>query len=448
MSEDQILLNTMRRHAASLFNSALSAVNAFGAIKKLCRYKNHILSIDQKTFHLNQFDRVFIIGAGKASASMAAAMEDILGDTITSGIISVKYDHTVPLEKIQLIEAGHPIPDANGEKAAMQMLDIAEAATENDLIICLISGGGSALLPLPAPGISLQDKQKTLEILLACGASIDEINTLRKHMSAIKGGRLAVKASPATLVTLIISDVVGNRLDVIASGPTTGDPTTFSDCLTIIEKYQIQDKIPVSVLQHLKNGVAEIIPDTPAPNHPAFKGALNVIAASNKAALAAAREKACEYGYNTYILAEDLEGDTRAAAHLHTDAAKNIQRHGRPFPAPACLLSGGETTVLLKGNGKGGRNQEFALVAALDIQDDNRMVILSGGTDGTDGPTDAAGAVVDTCTIFNARKTGLNPEEFLANNDSYHFFKKTGDLLITGPTGTNVMDIRIVLVGR
>ena len=448
MPENQILLNTMRRHAASLFNSALSAVNAFEAIKKLCRYENHILSIDQKTFHLNQFNRVFIIGAGKASAHMAAAMEEILGKTITSGIISVKYGHTAPLEKIRLIEAGHPIPDANGEKAATQMLEIAEAATENDLIICLISGGGSALLPLPAPGITLQDKQETLKILLHCGAAIDEINTLRKHMSAIKGGWLTVKASPAALVTLIISDVVGNRLDVIASGPTTGDPSTFSDCVTIIERYHIQDQIPVSVLKHLKNGVAGAFPDTPAPDHPAFKTVLNVIAASNREALAAACEKACEYGYNPFILAENLEGDTRAAAHLHTDAAKNIQRFGRPVPAPACILSGGETTIVLKGNGKGGRNQEFALIAALDMHGENRMVILSGGTDGTDGPTDAAGAVVDTSTIAKARKIGLNPDKFLANNDSYHFFKKTGDLLMTGPTGTNVMDIRVVLVGR
>ena len=446
MPADQKRLDTMRQDAATIFNSALSAVNAFSAVKNFCRRKNDILYINHSSFNLNSYQNIYIIGAGKASAHMGAAMEEILSSEITEGIINVKYDHTVALNKIKLVEAGHPIPDENGRSGALQIFHIVEQAKKDDLIICLLSGGGSALLPLPAPSLTLSDKQKTIRILLSRGASINEINILRKHMSRIKGGCLAEKAWPATLITLIVSDVVGNPLDIIASGPTVGDSSTFQDCLKIIHKYDLKNRIPKSVVEHIRNGVDGKVSDTPIPGISIFDKTLNVIVGSNMEALSAAQKTAESIGYNTLILSSLIEGETRGAAHFHTAVAKEIRNTENPIPPPACILSGGETTVILTGNGKGGRNQEFALTAALDIADDDRIVFLSGGTDGTDGPTDAAGAVVDSNTIKKALASGLNPVEFLENNDSYHFFKETGDLLMTGPTGTNVMDLRIILV--
>lgn len=436
----------MRQDAATIFNSALGAVNAFSAVNKYCRLNNNTFYAGQFAVDLERYKNIYVIGAGKASAFMGAAIEEILADKITGGVINVKYDHTAPLKKIKLFEAGHPIPDKNGRNGAYAMLQLAEQAKHDDLIICLISGGGSALLPLPVPQLTLTDKQKTIRVLLSCGASINEINILRKHMSRIKGGRLAEKAWPATLITLIVSDVVGNHLDIIASGPTVGDPSTFRDCMDIVRKYNIKKLIPASVIGYFRDGVEGNAPDTPKPGSKIFGKTFNLIVASNMEALAAAAKSAESLGYKALILSSMIEGDTREAAHMHTAIAKEIRKTGNPLPPPACILSGGETTVKLTGHGKGGRNQEFALTAALDIIENGRIVILSGGTDGTDGPTDAAGAVVDTHTITKALDSGLNPNTFLENNDSYHFFRQTGDLLMTGATGTNVMDLRIVLV--
>jgi glycerate 2-kinase len=446
MPEDKKELDAMRQDAVTIFNSALCAVNAFSAVKNYCRRKADTFYIDQFPVNLNRYKNIYVIGAGKASAHMGAAIEEILSNRITDGIINVKYDHTVPLKRIKLIEAGHPIPDENGRKGALQILYLVEQLKAEDLVICLISGGGSALLPLPTPPLTLTDKQKTIRTLLSCGASINEINILRKHMSLIKGGRLAEKTWPATLITLIVSDVVCNPLDVIASGPTVGDPSTFNDCMDIISKYDILNRIPAAVAEHFKKGIDEKIADTPKPGTQLFDKTINLIVGSNIEALSAARKTAESLGYNTLILSSMIEGDTRQAAHLHTAIAKEIRKTGNPLSTPACILSGGETTVILAGTGKGGRNQEFALTAAIDIADEDRMVILSAGTDGTDGPTDAAGGIVDSCTIKKANGADLNPIAFLENNDSYHLFQKTGDLLITGPTGTNVMDLRIVLV--
>jgi hydroxypyruvate reductase len=449
MSDDQTKLKSMRHDAETIFNSALSAVNAFDAVKKYCHVDNNTLYIRHTAFNLSRYNNIYVIGAGKASAHMGAAMEDILAEKITDGIINVKYGHTVALKKIKLIEAGHPIPDENGCAGALQILQIAEKAKKNDLIICLTSGGGSALMPLPAPPLTISDKQETIRILLSCGAAINEINALRKHMSLIKGGRLSEAAWPATLINLIISDVVGNPLDIIASGPTVGDPSTFQDCMDIIHKYNIYDRIPKPVTEFIRNGIKKKIPETPKPDTgmtDIFNQTLNMIVASNMEALSAAKICAESLGYNTLTLSSMIEGDTRQTANIHTAIAREIRKTGNPIPCPACILSGGETTVTLTGNGKGGRNQEFALTAAFDIADEDRMVVLSGGTDGTDGPTDAAGAIVDTSTIKKATSSGLNPACFLKNNDSYHLFQTTGDLIKTGPTGTNVMDIRIILV--
>jgi len=446
MPPEKIDFKQIQQDATDIFNCGLNAVNASAAVKKYCRVTNHTLYIGKSLFDLNAYDHLYIIGAGKASAQMAAAIEEQLLDKITDGIINVKYEHTAPLSKIKLIEAGHPIPDENGRKGAKAIIQLLENAGKNDLIICLMSGGGSALLPLPAPSITLEDKQKTIITLLSCGATINEINAIRKHISHIKGGQLAHKAFPAKLITLILSDVVGDNLDVIASGPTVPDFSTFKECSDIIAKYEIADNIPGSVSQLIRSGVIGNIPETPKTDDPIFNNTFNLIVASNSEALNAAKNKSESLGYNTMVLSSMIEGDTSEAARFHTAIAKEIKKTGNPIAIPACILSGGETTVTLTGDGLGGRNQEFALIAAMEIQEEDGIVILSGGTDGTDGPTDAAGAIADSNTVRHAVENGIDPHHFLKNNDSYHFFKQTNGLLFTGPTGTNVMDLRVMII--
>lgn len=438
----------LRQDAANIFQSGINAVNAETAVRNACQLTGTRLQIQEASFDLSAYDSLYVIGAGKATADMAAAIESLLGDRIRGGLITVKYGHTRPLKYIDIVEAGHPLPDANGLKGARQILEIADQATESDLILCLLSGGGSALLPQPAEGLTLADKQAVIQALLDCGAAINEINAIRKHISAIKGGRLAQSARPAALITLILSDVVGDKLDVIASGPTVPDTSTFPDCVKIIEAYHLKDRIPASVLNHLELGTSGDIEETPKTDAEAFNQTFNFIVGSNITALKAACKTAENLGYNALILSSMIEGETKDVARVHTAIAKEIRQSKTPLAPPACLLSGGETTVTIAGEGLGGRNQEFALAAAIDIRDEAVMVVLSGGTDGTDGPTDAAGAVIDTDTFQKALDTGLSPYAYLKNNDSYHFFQQTGDLLMTGPTGTNVMDLRIVLVGE
>lgn len=447
MASVQPSLERLRQDAADIFQSGINAVNAETAILNACQLTGTRLQIQDTSFDLSAYADLYVIGAGKATADMAAALETLLGDRITGGMITVKYAHTRPLNRIDLIEAGHPIPDDSGLKGTQRILEVAEKANESDLIICLLSGGGSALLPQPAESIPLSDKQAVIQALLDCGAAINEINAVRKHISAIKGGRLAGKAWPATLITLILSDVVGDKLDVIASGPTVPDSSTFLDCMGIIESYHIKNRIPASVLRHLEAGADGRIEETPKADADAFSRTHNFIIGSSITALKAACRTALNLGYHSLILSSMIEGETRDAARVHTAIAREIRQTGNPVAPPACLLSGGETTVTIKGDGLGGRNQEFALAAAIDIRDESGMVILSGGTDGTDGPTDAAGAIVDSGTLKKALDAGLSPYTYLANNDSYNFFKQTGELLMTGPTGTNVMDLRVVLVG-
>ncbi|MBW2738544.1 MAG: glycerate kinase, partial [Deltaproteobacteria bacterium] len=379
-------------------------------------------------------------------APMAAALEDILGERITKGIINVKYKHVAHLDRIKLIEAGHPVPDENGQNGANAILDLAHSAKKDDLLLCLISGGGSALLPLPYKGLTLKDKQETIKELFSCGASIHEINAIRKHTSMIKGGRLALAAHPATLISLILSDVVGDDLDVISSGPTVADSTIYIDCIKIFEKYDIIKKLPENIINHIKAGVSGKIPESPKIGDPVFEKTYNLVIGSNMEAMLAAKLHAECLGYKTIMLSSMIEGETKEVAKVHGAIAKEIIKTGNPLPPPACILSGGETTVTLRGKGLGGRNQEFSLAAATDIAGTDRIVVLSGGTDGTDGPTDAAGAIADNNTLKRAGNMGIDPHYFLENNDSYHFFKKLDDLLITGPTNTNVMDLRILLV--
>ena len=439
-------LRNMRSDSEHIFLAGLAAVRADAAVLAHCRRDSDRLIIGDTTLDVKQFRRIFVIGAGKASAAMARAVEQVLPNEISGGVVSVKYEHTADLKKVRQVEAGHPVPDANGEQAARSILDMAQQADESDLVLCLISGGGSALLPLPATGITLEDKQEMSRMLLACGANIHEINTLRKHTSAIKGGRLAEAVYPATLVSLMLSDVIGDDLDVIASGPTVPDTSTFREAQAIVATYGLGGKLPSSIQKHLEAGQSGRVPETPKAGNQAFERTINLIVGSNMQAIRAAEEEAGKRGYNCMILSSLIEGETRSAARFHGAIAREILNSGHPIPKPACLISGGETTVTLKGDGIGGRNLEFALAAAIDIAGHSDIVILSGGTDGTDGPTPAAGAIVDHSTLASASAAALDAQLFLDQNNSYPFFEQLGGLIITGPTDTNVMDLRIVLV--
>ncbi len=388
----------------------------------------------------NAGGKVNILGFGKASARMARAAEDVLGDLITSSVVITKYGHSLPLERTEVIEAGHPIPDENGLEGTERILEIARASSAEDVNICLVSGGGSALLVKPVGGVTLGQKQEVTGMLLKAGADIFELNTVRKHISAVKGGRLAETLYPSKTISLLLSDVIGDRLDVIASGPTAPDETTYGDAHAVLRKYSLLERVPGDVVRVISDGVAGRIPDTPTAASEVFRRVENVIIGSNRTALEAARRGAESLGYRAEILTDSLSGEAREAARwLYRQVA---EREG------GCYLSGGETTVRVRGGGLGGRNLEFALAFALEIEGMEGLALLSAGTDGTDGPTDAAGAVVDGETVGRARAMGLSPERFLAENDSYNFFKEVGGLLITGPTGTNVMDLQVVIKGR
>ncbi|HHP7234423.1 MAG TPA: glycerate kinase [Desulfobacterales bacterium] len=440
----------MRKEARRIFDAGLQAVDPQAAIQRCCRLETDgRLQIAAAQCRLSDFDRIRVIGFGKAAAVMSQAMEALLQERIEAGLVVVKYGHGAPLQRVEVLEAGHPVPDENGEEGARRILALAESAGKRDLLVCLISGGGSALLPLPAPGLTLADKQKVSRILIDCGADIHEINAIRKHLSAIKGGLLARAAYPARLITLVLSDVVGDDLDVIASGPCSADTSTFSDCLDIIDHYGIGRSLPAAVIEHLQAGAAKTVPETPKFDDPAFSRCTHHIIGSNIDALEAARDQAEAMGYQPLVLSSMIEGDTVQAAGFHAAVIREIIRTGQPLTAPACILSGGETTVVVRGDGLGGRNQEFALAIAPCIAGiDHPVVVLSAGTDGTDGPTDAAGAIVDAGTVSRAAALGLHVRDYLRRNDAYRFFQQTGELLITGPTHTNVMDMRVILVRK
>ena len=440
-------MSNLRRHANEIFKHVLGTLDPEQLVKEKVSILDSTLVVEEREYDLNNYENIYVVGGGKACAPMAKAMEDILGDKIDDGLIVVKYNHGLPLKKIETVEASHPIPDKNGVRGTSNILRLLSKTGEKDLIICLISGGGSALLVQPHKEITLQDIQTTSAELLACGAAIDEINTVRKHLSSIKGGQIAKAAYPSTLITLILSDVVGDPMDIIASGPTVPDESTFEDAYAIIQKYSLEEKMPNSACGFLKRGKMGKIEETPEAGNEIFDNTQNIIVGSNRIALEAAEKRAREMGYNTIILSSLVEGESRDAAKFLAAIAKEVSRTGTPIPKPACIIAGGETTVTIRGKGKGGRNQEFALSAAMEIEGCEGVVILSAGTDGTDGPTDATGAIVDFNTCKDARvKFSRNPEEFLNNNDSYNFFKKTGEHIITGPTMTNVMDIMISLI--
>jgi hydroxypyruvate reductase len=446
------LLKGLRSEAVHLFRASLESVNPFEAVRRFVKIDGGQLTVGaegsaQKAFHLNEYKRIFIVGGGKATAPMAKAMEGILGSRITHGTINVKYGFTEELAFTKIVEGGHPLPDRSGERGTKKILALLEKATQEDLIFSLISGGGSALLPQPVEGVTLEEKQAVTKMLLDCGASIDEINAIRKHVSISKGGQMARTAFPATTINLMLSDVVGDRMDVIASGPFVPDQSTFGEAWSILEKYDLLGKIPDSVRRHLNQGLVHAVPETPKGQDPIFSTVHNLVIGSNILALEAAREAALKLGYQPLVLSSMVEGETRDAARVHAAIAKEIIKTGRPLSPPVCIISGGETTVTVRGQGKGGRNQEFGLSAAIDLKGlPKRVVILSGGTDGNDGPTEAAGAIVDPVTLERGADAGLDASAFLADNDAFHYLEKTGDLLITGPTNTNVMDVHLILV--
>ncbi|MDH7478093.1 MAG: glycerate kinase, partial [Candidatus Bathyarchaeota archaeon] len=366
--------------------------------------------------------------------------------SIKRGFVNVPYGSKHKTDVIELHEASHPIPDDSGVKGTRQMLEIVKKAEKDDLIICLISGGGSSLMPLPRGEITIADKREITDALLKCGATINEINTVRKHISDFKGGWLAKKAYPATILNLILSDVVGDPLDFIASGPTVPDSTTFSDAIKVLKKYGLWERTPASIRKVLLEGEKGKIPETPKANDEAFKKVFNVIIGNNRLASQTAQKYLKSEGVSTLLLTATLEGEARHVGTMLASVAREVSASGNPIPKPAGIIAGGETTVTITGKGKGGRNQEIALAAAIKMKSMEGAVLASISTDGVDGPTDAAGAIVDGKTLTRAAKEGLIPEEYLAENNSYNFFSKLEDLIFTGPTGTNVNDISIIIV--
>ena len=442
---DQV--QTMRQHAMEIFQAALKAVDPVEAILRYVKQVDAGVQIGERRFKFEDYDRILVVGAGKAGAPMAKALEDLLGDKVSGGVIVVKEGHDLPLEHVRIHEASHPVPDERGIRGAEDILSLVNEAGERDLVICVISGGGSALLVAPAEGVTLADKQEVTRLLLACGADIHEINTVRKHLSRAKGGGLARLAYPATVVSLILSDVIGDDLNVIASGPAVPDTSTFADTREVFRKYDIWHQLPGSVQTRIQQGLAGNIADTPKAGDAIFQRCYSELVGTNIQALIAASQEARRRGYHSLILSSSVEGEAREVVKMFTAFAKEVRNSANPISAPACILCGGETTVTIRGEGKGGRNQEFALASALIIEGMENIVVLSGGTDGTDGPTDAAGAIADGQTIARARAKNLDPRDFLKRNDSYHFFQPLDDLIITGPTRTNVSDVYMVLVG-
>jgi glycerate 2-kinase len=441
-----VAAGTRRGQALEVLAAALDAVDPAEAIRRVMARDGATLRINSVVYDLTHYRRVLVVGGGKAGAPMAQAVEAILGERITAGWVNVKHGYTAPTTRITVHEAGHPVPDEAGVSGTRAMMALLGSATADDLVLCLISGGGSALMTLPVDGVSLEDMQALTGSLLRCGAPIQAINTLRKHLSQVQGGQLARLAHPAAVIALILSDVVGSPLDVIASGPTVPDTTTFGDALEVIAQHGIEEEVPESIRRHLARGAAGEILDTPKMGDPVLERVQNVIVADNARAAQAAVERAEALGFNTLLLSTYVEGEAREVAKVLAALAREIAATGRPVPQPACLILGGETTVTVHGDGTGGRNQELAQAAALDIQGMSSVLIASLATDGSDGPTDAAGGLVDGTTVEGGRAAGLSAQAALANNDAYPYLDRVGDLLVTGPTNTNVNDLMVVFV--
>ena len=417
---------TPREAARAIWNAALAAGDVRGLVDR---------ALQRESRHLAGAQRVLVLGCGKASAAMARAAEDVLGDRIAGGFVVVKDGYTTPTRRVTIAEAGHPVPDARGEAAADRLLALARDAGAGERLLFLVSGGGSALTPAPTPPVTLAEKQAVTRLLLASGATINELNAFRKHISRFKGGQLARAAAPAPILTLALSDVIGDPLDVIASGPTAPDPTTFTDALGILDARKIRGQAPTSVVQRLEAGARGEIAETPKPGDPLFRSVTNVVIGNNELVVRGAADAARRIGYVPTVLASGIEGEARVVA-------RDLVARGRALTPPACLIAGGETTVTVRGRGRGGRCQELALAAALELGSADDLVVLAAGTDGTDGPTDAAGAIVDGRTL---ERGGADARRWLDDNNAYDYLARSGDLLTTGPTNTNLLDVYLVL---
>lgn len=434
-----------RSFLQSLFRAAIDAVDPSKLIQRLVHFDAHRLQIrtKQQELTLSLSKRIFVLGVGKGAGLLVQGLESILEERIAGGVVILPRGQFVPLNRVRIVNSEHPLPGPGSIVAAEHLSSVLKKKKETDLVCFCLTGGASSLLVSPAPGLTLQDKLAVNELLLACGAEISEINTVRKHLSQVKGGGLARWVFPSPLVSFILSDVVGDDLSTIGSGPTVPDPTTFQDAWKVLERFSLLDRIPTAVQEHLRRGLEGIQQETPKLGDRIFSNISNILIGSNHLALEAAAEAAHSFGFFPYIQEEPLCGDTTTVA---LQFAEKIKTQRRSITKPTCLLAGGETTVHVTGMGKGGRNQEFALVVAQALAHESGWALLSAGTDGIDGPTDAGGAFVDSSTIGKAKRKGLDPQQTLNNNDSYPFFSALGDLFSPGPTGTNVMDIKIALI--
>jgi len=438
-------LPQLRHCAQEIWESALDAASPSTCIHNALQVSGNVFSIGDKEFTVD--GKLVVIGVGKAAARMAQVIEELFGDRITGGLVVTKYGHGLPLSRVRLVEAGHPIPDEMGVRAVCETRELLRGLKPQDIVLCLISGGGSALWPAPAEGVTLEQKQEVTSLLLRAGSTIRELNAVRKHLSEVKGGQLARWAAPARVISLIMSDVIGDPLDFIASGPTAPDTTSFSDALVILHKYGVQEP---AVMTRLQDGAHGHIPDTPKPGDIVFRNVDNVIIANNHLLVDAAAKRAEALGFKTMILGTEVEGESRDIAQFFAAIAREIGRSGKPIAPPACVLAAGETTVTVRGDGLGGRNQEMALAWAISMESRSSKAaccFASVATDGSDGPTSAAGGLVDPFTCSRAVAMGLFPQKYLRANDSSNFLKATGDLIVTGPTQTNLMDLQILLVG-
>jgi glycerate 2-kinase len=451
---------SLRRSARQIADAALRAVDPRGAVRSAVRHLGRRIVVGDRRYDLDRFDRVLVFGAGKAAVPMAEQMERTLGAALTAGLVITKHGHGLALKRIVVREAGHPLPDDDGVRAAHEMLKLADGCTERDLVFFLLSGGASALLAAPASGLTLVDQQRTTALLLASGAAIHEMNAVRKHLSAVKGGQLARWLGPASLVTLAISDVVGDDAGVIGSGPTAPDPTTYDDALAVLARYRLEDDVPPAIIRHLREGRDNRIKETPKQDDPSFIAFPRqyTLIATNRLALRHAAARAKGLGFRPLVLTDALTGEAKEAAKVLAAVGRSIRDHHQPVRPPACVLLGGETTVTLRRDtdaaapaGYGGRNQELALSAAHAMQGLDRLLLLSLATDGDDGVAPpnrpaAAGAFADGTTVLRGRSLGLDPAGSLARHNAYGFFERLGDLVVTGSTRTNVMDLHLLLV--
>ena len=432
-----------RQNLINIFYTALEAVDPYVAV---CGYVDEIA----RKYRDGKYQKLYVFAVGKGAAPMARAVIDSIGKLVTGGIVITKYGHAhdFSAKTVRMFEAGHPVPDAMGYLATKEALKILKHHDEHTFILCLISGGGSSLFLAPYEGISLAEKQEVTRILLRVGADIYETNAVRKHISLVKGGRLAALAYPARVESLVFSDVLGDRLDVIASGPTFPDKTTFGDAMDVIHKYRIEKEIPANVLQVLIDGVEGLVSETPKEGDPIFRNVNARVIGSNASAIEAAKKKAEQLGFEAKVVDTSISGEAKEVGRrlARKALAEKAEMNENLVSRPLCLICGGETTVTVRGLGIGGRNMELALAFALEIDGEKGITLLSAGTDGGDGPTDSAGAVVDGFTVSRGYTANIDPEKCLQNNDSYSYFKETKELLITGPTGTNVMDLQIALL--